>query len=110
MTPMVMLPLMQDFRGVKDSGPRQAGLGRGPPAGRGYEPGAANTACKNCKGKGTIDSGTGFMRYPSTCPQCKGRGRSTTPCSMCGGRGVILKTEEIRVKIPPGVDNGTKVR
>src|SRR3972149_6693586 len=79
-------------------------------SGSGHEPGSANTTCKNCKGKGTIDSGTGFMRYPSTCPQCKGRGRSTSPCPICGGRGTILKTEQIMVKIPPGVDNGTKVR
>ena len=79
-------------------------------SGSGEDPGAVKTTCRTCKGKGTIDSGTGFMRYPTTCPQCNGRGRSSSPCPMCGGRGIRVKSEQIMVKIPPGVDNGTKVR
>src|SRR4030067_1034469 len=69
-------------------------------SGSGDEPGAAKITCNNCKGKGTIDRGTGFVRYPSACPKCNGRGRSTSPCSICGGRGIRLKSEQIMVKIP----------
>ncbi len=78
--------------------------------GSGEEPGAVKTRCPTCKGKGTVESGMGFMRFSSTCQQCRGRGSIAPPCRMCGGRGTALKSEQIMVKIPPGVDNGTKVR
>ena len=79
-------------------------------SGSGEEPGTAKTACPACKGKGTVESGKGFMRMSSTCPQCKGMGRIISPCRICRGRGTTPKSERIMVKIPPGVDNGTKVR
>ncbi len=78
--------------------------------GSGEDPGTKKTTCKTCNGKGKIDNGTGFMRFSSTCPQCNGLGRTSPPCPVCGGRGVKPKSEQIMVKIPPGVDNGTKVR
>lgn len=78
--------------------------------GSGEEPGALKTTCPACKGKGSVESGRGFMRFSSTCTQCGGRGSTVSLCRVCGGRGVTLKSEQILVKIPPGVDHGTKVR
>ncbi|MBI5755319.1 MAG: molecular chaperone DnaJ [Nitrospirae bacterium] len=78
--------------------------------GSGEEPGAIKMTCRNCKGKGAVDSGLGFMKFSSTCPQCGGSGKITSACRVCSGQGTRLKTEQIMVKIPPGVDNGTKVR
>lgn len=76
----------------------------------GEEPGAVKTTCLVCRGKGTIESGRGFIRYSSTCTNCNGRGTVSSMCRLCGGKGTTYKTEQISVKIPPGVDNGTKVR
>lgn len=78
--------------------------------GSGEEPGTVKTTCPVCKGQGTIQSGRGFMRLSSTCSNCGGRGSLASPCRVCGGRGITLRSEEILVKIPPGVDHGTKVR
>lgn len=74
--------------------------------GSGEEPGAKKAACPTCKGKGTVESG----RFSSPCPQCRGQGSLSPPCRSCGGGGTAMKSERILVKIPPGVDNGTKVR
>lgn len=78
--------------------------------GSGEEPGTTKTTCSTCGGKGTVESGRGFIRFSSTCPQCRGTGFHLTPCKHCGGKGTVTGTERIWVKIPPGVDNGTKVR
>lgn len=78
--------------------------------GSGEEPGTIKTTCPVCKGKGSVQSGLGFMRFSSTCSNCGGRGSVASSCRVCGGRGTTLRSEQILVKIPPGVDNGTKVR
>ncbi|HAS17654.1 MAG: molecular chaperone DnaJ [Nitrospirae bacterium RIFCSPLOWO2_02_42_7] len=78
--------------------------------GTGEEPGATRTTCPVCKGKGTRESGRGFVRYSTACPNCNGKGSVSSKCRLCGGKGATLKSEQISVKIPPGVDNGTKVR
>lgn len=78
--------------------------------GSGEDPASAKTVCPNCKGKGKVESGISFMKFASACQQCKGSGRLSSPCSVCRGKGTVIKSEQIMVKIPPGVDNGTKVR
>jgi molecular chaperone DnaJ len=51
------------------------------------------------------------MQFAQPCPTCHGEGTiNTNPCRSCGGNGVVQKSERINVKIPPGVDNGSKVR
>jgi molecular chaperone DnaJ len=50
------------------------------------------------------------MKFSSLCNVCNGEGVLHSPCSGCGGRGVIPKEETIRVNIPAGVDSGSKVR
>ncbi|MDD5434044.1 MAG: molecular chaperone DnaJ [Nitrospira sp.] len=78
--------------------------------GSGEDTASVKTVCSNCKGKGTIESGISFMKFSSPCQQCGGRGSISSSCAVCRGKGTVIKSEQIMVKIPPGVDNGTKVR
>jgi molecular chaperone DnaJ len=79
--------------------------------GSGAQPGTSPQTCQTCKGKGTIVQGRGFMQMAQPCPTCGGRGTiNPNPCRTCGGRGIVPKTDRINVKIPPGVDNGSKIR
>ncbi|MBI4594917.1 MAG: molecular chaperone DnaJ [Candidatus Tectomicrobia bacterium] len=67
--------------------------------------------CPDCKGTGRIQSRTPFFPGVQACPRCQGTGRfNTNPCSKCFGQGKISKTEKIAVKIPPGVDSGSRIR
>jgi molecular chaperone DnaJ len=72
--------------------------------------GGAAVTCAACggTGKGTRQAGT--MRFTVTCPQCGGTGRQRRVCPACGGAGVVRKPESFEVRIPPGVDTGSRVR
>ena len=73
--------------------------------------GAANErVCPQCGGSGRVVYQTPFMVVEETCPTCRGSGVLAEPCPECGGKGFVLKREEVKVKIPPGVDNGTKLK
>jgi molecular chaperone DnaJ len=79
--------------------------------GSGIKPGSQRRMCSDCKGSGRLSSGKVFSFSERVCPRCKGRGEiASQPCGGCGGRGLVPKVENITVKIPPGVDTGTKIR
>jgi len=79
--------------------------------GSGAQPGTKPQTCPTCKGAGTVSQGRGFMQIAQTCPTCHGEGTiNPSPCLTCGGRGVMPRSERINVKIPAGVDNGSRVR
>jgi len=78
--------------------------------GTGNAPNSAPRECPECHGTGQVNRSRGYMKFSSLCPACGGRGVIQTPCGTCGGRGTIRKSETISVKIPPGVDGGSKVR
>jgi molecular chaperone DnaJ len=79
--------------------------------GSGAQPGTSRRTCPTCMGSGSVSQGRGFMQIAQPCPTCHGEGTiNPNPCRTCGGSGVIPKSERINVKIPPGVDNGSKVR
>lgn len=79
--------------------------------GTGSQPGTSPRACAACRGTGAVTSGRGFMQFSQACPACRGEGTvNPNPCRTCGGSGIVPKPERINVKIPPGVDNGSKVR
>jgi molecular chaperone DnaJ len=79
--------------------------------GSGSQPGTSPQTCPTCKGAGVLAQGRGFMQFSQTCPACRGEGTiNPNPCRTCGGSGNIPKTDRINVKIPAGVDNGSKVR
>ncbi|MGC9320232.1 MAG: molecular chaperone DnaJ [Armatimonadota bacterium] len=67
--------------------------------------------CPVCGGTGQAQSGGGFFNLRAACQQCHGTGRVvTTRCSKCGGSGEVTRRRRITVKIPAGVETGSKVR
>jgi molecular chaperone DnaJ len=67
-------------------------------------------ACTTCKGTGQVMRSGGRLQFSQECPDCEGTGRRRTPCSLCNGKGVTPKTEQVKVRIPAGVDTGSRVR
>lgn len=79
--------------------------------GTGAEPGSSVSACSSCGGAGQVTASKGFFSIRQTCPACSGTGkRIERRCSKCGGEGRVNETTKINVKIPPGVDTGSKLR
>lgn len=78
--------------------------------GSGAEPGATMTTCPTCGGSGRLNVAQGPMNFTKACPQCHGHGQIGQPCSLCGGSGQVLGTDRIKVTIPKGVKEGSKVR
>jgi molecular chaperone DnaJ len=66
--------------------------------------------CSTCKGTGQVQRAGGRLRFAQDCPDCGGTGRRRTPCSLCHGKGVTPKTETVKVRIPAGVETGSRVR
>jgi molecular chaperone DnaJ len=83
--------------------------------GSGAEPGTTPVVCSRCQGTGEVrrvqQSFLGSFINIGTCPTCSGSGETiATRCSACHGRGRVQTTRELQVKIPAGVDNGTRIR
>ncbi len=69
------------------------------------------TECPDCHGTGQVKVGAGPVSFNRRCPRCGGTGRiNLHPCHECQGRGVVERTERLNVKIPAGVDDGTRIR
>ena len=66
--------------------------------------------CSTCKGTGQVMKAGGRLQFSQECPDCSGTGRRRTPCSVCHGKGTTPKTEQVKVRIPAGVDTGSRVR
>ena len=80
-------------------------------SGSGAEPGSKPIKCDYCKGNGKIRSSQGFFTVQQTCPQCHGNGETINKvCKKCNGGGKIQSDETVSVKIPKGVDDGTRIR
>jgi len=79
--------------------------------GSGAEPGTTPQTCKHCGGSGQIIQNQGFFRIAVSCPVCRGEGKVVeTPCKECHGRGSIREVRELKVRIPAGVDDGSRLR
>ena len=79
--------------------------------GTGAKPGTYPAHCPNCKGTGQVTRSQGFFTISTTCGQCHGDGKFIPhPCKECRGYGRIRKNKKIQIKIPPGVDTGSKLR
>lgn len=79
--------------------------------GTGAEPGSATKTCSACGGRGQVISSRGIFSIAQTCPRCEGAGRVVEkPCRTCRGAGRRERTSKIKIKIPPGVDNGARLR
>lgn len=66
--------------------------------------------CPTCKGAGQVMRTGGRLQFSQACPDCEGTGRRREPCSLCHGKGTTPKSEQVKVKIPAGVDTGSRVR
>jgi len=79
--------------------------------GTGAKPGTYPTHCPNCRGTGQVTRAQGFFTISTTCNQCHGEGKVIShPCKECRGVGKVRKNKKIELKIPPGVDTGSKLR
>ena len=72
--------------------------------------GGALVVCSTCHGSGQVQRAGGRLRFAQECPDCGGAGRRRPPCALCNGKGVVPKTETVKVRIPAGVDTGSRVR
>ncbi|WP_395647216.1 molecular chaperone DnaJ [Terricaulis sp.] len=82
-----------------------------PCGGTGSEGKAPLETCRTCNGAGQVRASQGMFRVVRTCPSCHGRGQSIkNPCKSCGGRGLTNKERTLAVKIPAGVEDGTRIR
>ncbi len=82
-----------------------------PCGGSGAEPGTGKRGCATCGGHGKVRAQQGFFVVERPCPQCHGRGEVIeSPCRACRGEGRVDRPQKIDVAIPPGVDNGTRIR
>jgi molecular chaperone DnaJ len=72
--------------------------------------GGSMVDCTTCKGTGQVQLAGGRLKFSQECPDCAGTGRRRQPCSLCKGSGVTPKTETVKVRIPAGVDTGSRVR
>lgn len=79
--------------------------------GSGAEKGSQPINCPTCGGSGQVVRSQGFFAMASTCPQCHGEGQIVkNPCKGCKGSGRQSEHRKIRLNIPAGVDNGTRLR
>ena len=79
--------------------------------GTGAASGSKRVTCKTCGGHGVVMGGGGFLRIQQTCPTCGGEGSVLEkPCKKCRGAGQVPTPQHISLKIPAGVDNGSRLR
>lgn len=79
--------------------------------GTGAEPGSGRQTCPTCGGAGQVISGGGFIQFRQACPNCQGSGQVVEkPCTTCHGQGLVKKKRTIDVKIPAGVETGSRLR
>jgi molecular chaperone DnaJ len=79
--------------------------------GKGIDAASKQSVCPTCGGQGRVQKQTGFMKFGSICPNCGGSGvLPGAPCRACGGEGRVETTSRLRVRIPAGVDNDSRVR
>lgn len=79
--------------------------------GSGAEPGSKKVTCPTCRGAGQIRRSGGIITFAQTCPTCGGAGQKVEkPCSGCRGEGRVPQAAKVNVRIPAGVDTGTRLR
>jgi molecular chaperone DnaJ len=82
-----------------------------PCKGTGCKDGSKPQTCSTCGGAGRVRASQGFFAIERTCPRCGGQGRMINdPCQNCHGNGMVRKQRTLQVRIPPGVDDGARIR
>lgn len=79
--------------------------------GSGIAPGKSPTTCRTCAGRGQVRYQQGFFSIARTCSACNGAGVVITdPCTSCRGQGRVMRERTLEVKVPAGVEDGTRIR
>jgi molecular chaperone DnaJ len=79
--------------------------------GTGAKAGSKPKTCGTCNGAGRVRAQQGFFAIERTCPTCQGRGEMIdNPCTACSGAGRVMRERSLSVNIPPGVEDGTRIR
>ena len=79
--------------------------------GSGAKPGSSPSRCGTCGGNGRVRAAQGFFSIERTCPACGGRGQVIAdPCTDCSGSGKRMRTKELSVNVPAGIEDGTRIR
>ena len=79
--------------------------------GKGAEAGSRAINCPTCGGRGQVISSRGFFQVSQTCPRCRGVGQIIEkPCRACDGEGRAENTSRIKLKIPAGIADGSRLR
>ena len=105
------IPLEQAYSGAEVEITVPAALTCEPCHGSGCKDGSKPQTCSTCGGAGRVRASQGFFAIERTCPRCGGQGRMITdPCPSCHGNGMVRKQRTLQVRIPPGVDDGARIR
>ncbi|HEX9794621.1 MAG TPA: molecular chaperone DnaJ [Planctomycetota bacterium] len=79
--------------------------------GSGAAPGTSPQTCSTCRGRGQVHQQQGFFAVRTACPSCQGSGQVIPePCTTCEGHGLVPRKREIEVRIPPGIEDGARIR
>ncbi|MFZ4120207.1 MAG: molecular chaperone DnaJ [Caulobacterales bacterium] len=107
----IEITLEQAFVGIEKQITTPAAMRCEPCSGSGAAPGSTLETCRTCNGAGQVRASQGMFRVVRTCPTCGGRGQTiSAPCPSCAGRGQVQKDRTLSVKIPAGVEDGTRIR
>lgn len=83
-------------------------------SGSGVKAGTTPSTCSACNGSGqvvqAVQTPLGMFQQVSTCPSCGGTGQISTPCGTCKGDGRVRGSKRISLRVPPGVDEGSRLR
>ena len=104
------LDLLSALRGVDTEISMQKPLPCPACNGSGTDPSVGLSTCATCGGSGRVNIAKGPVHFTRPCPACHGHGQVGRPCAKCGGSGQLLGSERIKVSIPPGVKEGSRVR
>ncbi|MFM8542744.1 MAG: molecular chaperone DnaJ [Chakrabartia sp.] len=105
------ITLEDAYKGKETSVSIQVSARCDPCGGSGAKPGTSANACGTCGGHGQVRTQQGFFVVERTCPSCQGSGRVISdPCTSCRGQGRLERPKTLSVNIPPGVDDGTRIR
>lgn len=79
--------------------------------GSGAQSGSKVVTCPVCRGRGQVIASRGIFQVAQTCPQCQGTGRTIEkPCRSCHGEGRKEKATRVKIKVPPGIEDGSRLR